>query len=494
MEKFKTMKAANLLWVSIAAVALLAWACSKELELTPQSTYNTEDFYKSANDFRQALFGAYGGLRSVHGFDYPMMMESLSDNVNTQQNTTNNPLARFGFTAGDDRVLGVWAAYWTVINRTNNILDQIDAGDFPNELVRTIMRGETRFIRGYCYFQLGWIFGGMPMIDRRMSAEEIATIARSTQEETFAFAAADLEAAAAVLPEHQGGDNVGRVTKFAAKAILARLHLYMGNPENAKPLLEEILAYEGLTPYEKYADCFVNTRDNGPEHVFQIQYTSGLNSQGNPLVYSLVPENLRFELFPQGGRSTWIAVSNDLHEAYDTTDVRRDFTIQRGYTSSNDVVDSLTLLYIKYAHGAVPPNKEDNDVNLSIARITDVQLMYAEVLNESEYVADGEAFTLLNGVRHRAGIDSLSASDTPDQETFREAVFRERRLEFAGEALRWFDIVRQGPEKATEIMTAFLARVEEGDGQISFDAKYLLMPIPASELRTNPALTQNPGY
>lgn len=494
MKKSITMQATNRLAILITATVILVGGCTKELELTPQSTYNTEDFYQTASDFRQGLFGAYGGLRSAHGFDYPMMMESLSDNVNTLQNTTNNPLARFGFTAGDDRILGVWAAYWTVINRTNNILDQIDDGDFPNELVRTIMRGETRFIRGYCYFQLGWIFGGMPIIDRRMSAEETATITRATQDETFAFAAADLLAAAEVLPEHQGGDNLGRVTKFAAKAILARLYLYTRNYEPAKPLLEEILAYDGLRPYEAFGDCFINTRDNGSEHVFQIQYTSGLNSQGNPLVYSLVPENLRSELFPQGGRSTWIAVSNDLYNAYDTADVRRDFTIQKGYTSGNEVADSLTLLYIKHAHGTVPPNKEDNDVNLSIVRISDVQLMYAEVLNELGYLADSEAFALLNAVRHRAGIDSLSSADAPDQGTFREAVFRERRLEFAGEALRWYDIVRRGPEKATEIMEAFLARPEEGGGQITFDPHYLLMPIPASELRTNPLLTQNPGY
>src|SRR3546814_4945012 len=104
-----------------------------------------------------------------------------------------------------------------------------------------------------------------------------------------------------------------------------------------------------------FGDCFVNTRDNGSEHVFQIQYTSGLNSQGNPLVYSLVPENLRSELFPQGGRSTWIAVSNDLYGTYDTADVRRDFTIQKGYASSNDVrseehtSELQSLMRISYA-------------------------------------------------------------------------------------------------------------------------------------------------
>src|SRR5690606_13646686 len=105
-------------------------------------------------------------------------------------------------------------------------------------------------------------------------------------------------------------------TRYAAKAILARLHLFNQNYEAARPLLEETLAYDSLAPFELFSDCFLNTKDNGSEHVFQIQYTSGLNNQGNPLVYSLVPENFRSDRFPQGGRSTWLAVSNDLYETY----------------------------------------------------------------------------------------------------------------------------------------------------------------------------------
>lgn len=485
----KKMRIALLVFASLAASG-----CSNELQLTPQSDYNAQDFYQSVNDFRQALFGAYGGLRAVHSFDYPMLVESLSDNVNTQQNTTNAPVARFGFTAGDDRILGVWGAYWSVITRTNNILDQIDDGDFPNEDVRTIMRGETRFIRGFCYFQLGWIFGGMPLIDRVMPAEEIITVRRSTQEETFAFAAADLAAAAAVLPGAQTGDNIGRANRYAALGILARMHVYARAYEEARPVLEEILAYDGFDPYADFGDCFLNTRDNGSEHVFQIQYTTGLINQGNPLVYSLVPENLRSDLFPQGGRSTWLAVSDDLYERYGADDVRRDITVQKGYTAVNGVVDEQTQLFIKFAHGTVPINKEDNDVNFPVLRITDIRLMYAEVLNEQSYTADGEAMTILNSVRDRAGLVALGAEDLPDQGSFRDSLFAERRKEFACEGLRWFDIVRQGAERAGVIMETYLARPEEGAGSIAFSTRYLLMPIPESEMRNNPALTQNPGY
>ncbi len=486
MEKIRIMP--------FALALLIGLGCSKELQLTPQSDYNAQDFYRSVNDFRQALFGAYGGLRAVHGFDYPMLVESLSDNVNTQQNTTNLPVARFGFTAGDDRILGVWGAYWAVITRTNNILDQIDQGDFPAENVRTIMRGETRFIRGFCYFQLGWLFGGMPLIDRVMPAEEIVTIRRSSQEETFAFAAADFAAAAETLPDVQTGDNVGRATRYAALGMLARMHLFAAEYEAAKPLLEEILAYDGLAPYTAYRDCFLNTRDNGSEHVFQIQYTTGLINQGNPLVYSLVPENLRSELFPQGGRSTWVAVSNDLYETYDDADTRRDVTVQKGYTTVNGVVDEQTQLFVKFAHGTVPINKEDNDVNFPVLRITDIRLMYAEALNEQGYVADGDAMAIVNSVRERAGSAALAAEDVPDQASFRDTLFAERRKEFAGEGLRWFDIVRQGPDRAAAIMDAYLARPEEGGGSIAFHPRYLLMPIPESEMRNNPALTQNPDY
>ncbi|SEN64434.1 Starch-binding associating with outer membrane [bacterium A37T11] len=488
------MKSIKPFKIYVFASLLLCAACSKKLDLTPASSYNTEDFYKTDKDLRQALYGAYGGLRSIHGYEYPLLMEGLSDNTNTALNTTNTPTARFGFTSGDDRILAVWSAYWTIINRTNQILDHIDAATFVNEASRPILKGETQFIRAYCYFQLGWIFGGMPLIDHVISAEETAKTSRSTQEETFQFAATELQAAAAVLPDEQTGDNLGRATKYAANGILARLYLYTKNYAAAKPVLEAILANSNLTPYASFEDCFLNTKDNGSEHVFQIQYTSGLNSQGNPLVYSLVPENIQTDLFPKGGRSTWLAVSNDLYENYEEGDLRRDITIQKGYTTNNNVVDQNTLLFIKFAHGSIPDKKEDNDVNLSIVRITDVQLMYAEVLNELGYQGSGQALTLINDVRHRAGLAALGATDAPSQETFREVLYKERRLEFAGEFLRWFDIVRQGPDKATSIFADFLKRPEEGGGTTKFDAHYLLMPIPDSEIRNNPALTQNPGY
>lgn len=466
-------------------------SCKQELELAPPSEYNAQDFYKTQNDFALAIAGAYGGLRGLHSYQYPIVIESLSDNIST---STNNPYARLTINDGDANVLALWSAYWTIINRTNHILDQIDAGEFTDGDLQNWIKGEALFIRGFCYFQLGWLFGGVPIVDRVMSEQELLELRRPDVAITFSFAEYNLQEAATLLPEIHTGDNLGRATRYAALGFLGRLYLFTKQYEQAREALSEIIGSGHYQLYEEFQDCFMNTLDNGSEHVFQIQYTAGLVNQGNQLVYTLVPENIRSDRFPQGGRSLWLAVSRDLYDSYEENDLRRDITIQKGYTTSSGTTDDNTLLFVKYAHGTVPSIREDNDVNLSPLRYTDIKLMYAEVLNEIQYNAAGEALEILNEVRDRAGITLFTAVDLPSQSAFREAIFQERRLEFACEFLRWFDLVRQGPEKAEDIMRAFLNRSDEGNGLYQYDDKFLLLPIPAAERQVNTNLDQNEGY
>ncbi|TJZ63083.1 RagB/SusD family nutrient uptake outer membrane protein [Sphingobacterium olei] len=475
--------------VMLTTIGLMS--CNKDIDLAPESNYNAKDFYKSENDFTLAIAGTYGGLRGIHSYQYPIVVESLSDNVST---STNNPYTRLTLNDGDANVLSLWSAYWTIINRTNNILDQIDGGEFSTPTLQDRIKGEALFIRGFCYFQLGWLFGGVPLVDHVTPEHELLQLTRTSQAETLAFAAQNLEAAATLLPEENTGGNLGRATKFSALGLLGRLHLFTKDYNKAKEALSLVIQSENYDMYPDYKDCFLNTKDNGIEHVFQIQYTERLINQGNPLVYTLVPENIRSPQFPSGGRSLWLAVSNDLYEAYEEGDLRRDITIQKGYVTSSNVTDENTLLYIKYAHGTVPGLPEDNDVNLSVLRYTDVLLMYAESLNELEYEVDGEALSILNAVRERADLDFYNPSDLTTQDQFREALFKERRVEFACEFFRWFDLIRQGRDKTSSIMTNFLIRTDEGSGTYVFNDKFMLLPIPAAERQVNNSLEPNPGY
>jgi hypothetical protein len=112
-------------------------------------------------------------------------------------------------------------------------------------------------------------------------------------------------------------------------------------------------------------------------------------------------------------------------------------------------------------------------------------------MNEVGYVADGEAFGYLNAVRSRAGLPSLSSSDLSDQSAFRETVYLERRLEFAFENQRWFDLLRTG--KAIEVMSNY----EEIRAPLIIENKHTLFPIPQAQIDiiNNPdGFAQNPEY
>jgi hypothetical protein len=138
---------------------------------------------------------------------------------------------------------------------------------------------------------------------------------------------------------------------------------------------------------------------------------------------------------------------------------------------------------IKYSD--VPFAELDADNNWTVLRYADVLLMYAEALNENNKGPNAEAYNMINDVRHRAGLDSLPAG--LNQFAFAEALDHERRVEFAFEGHRWFDLVRT--EKALDVMNAHF------NGVITIQQFQLLFPIPQSQVNINPQLiTQNPGY
>ncbi|MBD0261024.1 MAG: RagB/SusD family nutrient uptake outer membrane protein, partial [Cytophagales bacterium] len=138
----------------------------------------------------------------------------------------------------------------------------------------------------------------------------------------------------------------------------------------------------------------------------------------------------------------------------------------------------------------VPFNNTIYGNDFPVLRYADVLLMLAEALNEAGYSAGGEALTLLNRVRTRAGATPYTAADLPDQARFREAVYQERRLELPLELHRWYDLVRTGTAPAA-------IRRLGGNYAANFQDYRQLYPIPNSEIVkiNNPAaFPQNPGY
>jgi len=477
-------------------VAILS--CTDYLDKEPISDYTTGGFYKTQDDFDHAVIGIYSLLQTLNSEYIPSNLEGRSDNIKAYQTGHENDgyawCSMFTDNASTSTLTNIWYNYWKMIDRCNAVIDQIDGATFEDEARRSYLKGEAYFLRGYSFFQLGWMFGGVPKIDHQMNPTEIKTTPRKTQSETFTFAATDLIKATELLPETWAASELGKATKYSAQGILARLYMFQQKYSDAKPLLKSIISSGKYQMAASYGDCFIDTYDNSPEHLFQVQYTSGNVGEGNAFVAFEVPETFRSTLFPTGG-SLGMFVSDDLYNSYETGDLRRDFTIQKGWTNSAGEYNSVNLFYIKYAHGTLPTVKTDYAVNLPILRYTDVKLMYAEILNEEGYAANGEAFTILNEVRTRAGLAPLTSAQVATQAAFRAAMLKERRVEFACEYLRWFDLLRTG--NAMSVMNTFFARSDEGSGKYKMEEYRSIFAIPQYELDVNSDeryMWQNPGY
>ena len=113
---------------------------------------------------------------------------------------------------------------YIIITRANSIIIRIDDITFQDEDLKGYIKGEAYALRGWAYYVLGTMFGGVPLIvDAEYSVEETLQIARSTQEETFDQAESDYKNAYELLPTEWDAENVGRVTKYGIECLEASM-------------------------------------------------------------------------------------------------------------------------------------------------------------------------------------------------------------------------------------------------------------------------------
>jgi len=483
--------------LSALCVASLAVAgCSDFLSEKPQSQYSVDTFYQTPSDFEVAIAGVYAQQQNLYnnlGGVFRMAITRSDDTKVGAGYVDQND--KFLDDASGSYIQDLWQELYIVVSRANAIISRIDDVEFSDETEKKAIKGEALALRSWAYYQLGVSFGGVPLFDKEYSTAEIKTIKRSTQEETFTFAADGFKEAINLLPTEWTGKNIGRVTKYGAEGVLARLYMFQSKFSEATPLLSDIITSHKYDMAEKYEDCFDDAYNNTQERVWEVQFTNGGLGEGNILPNSFMPDGYKGTLTPFTGASAFLEVSTDLVNAYEAGDLRKEQSVV-----ADVIVGSAPRAgwYIsKWLHyTATPVNNNDFAINMPIVRYTDVLLMYAECLNEAGYSATGDAFKYINRVRSRAGLSGLTAVTTPNQEAFRKAIMQERRVEFAFEGLRWLDLVRWG--KAVEVMDEFLKLPENENGlyKMGTTDRYLYA-IPSQEIANyndKAVMWQNPGF
>lgn len=488
--------------ISLFAVSLLITLCScVDLDLSPYSSLSTENFFKNQSDANSAVIASYSGFTNTtvfNQFSEVVQTQGTDDaewgNGRNTSNTNKNDFDKCKYTPASNLIYTLWTAYFAGINKCNFAINNIEAmsGDKISEDKRAAYIGEAKFIRAFYYFELVRYFGGVPIVTLQTTSLENLKIPRNTAAEVYSQIISDLSYAAEKLPgkSEYASSDLGRATKGAALAMLAKVYLTKEDWQKVVDITGQLLN-SGYSLCKSYADNFDITKENGVESVFEINYLGGSGNPGSIFNGYYRPPFVNINGWAGYGDNP---LTKNLYDAFGSTgDLRRDVTV-RLYKREEYPNMSPSILYPyycnKYLDFTTTSTIDNSNNNRPIIRYSDVLLMRAEALGRIN-PSNLEAYEFLNKVRRRAygfPVDQPASCDQPSglsKEDFINVIINERRLEFACEGQRWFDLVRTKKLKEAMLVQspAIGAIVEE---------KHLLLPIPQSEIDVNGMLEQNP--
>ena len=475
----------------IPIVSLLLCSCEDFLSLSPETSINTQSFYKSQNDIETALVGAYSTLRPIFNVDLNYIGDLATDNAEIQLHnveSTHVQIDEISFTAENGVISGYWSNLYTLSARANTVLNRVEGINF-DETAKNSVRGQAYFLRALAYFYLVRLFGDVSLIDVEFtSPNQIASfdMSRRPVEDIYAFIINDLNEAAGLLVTTVPDDR-GKISLGAVQTLLAKVYLTRKDYARAATELEKVMALkksDGTAAYALHPDygaLFSRGNDDLIESILEVDFATGNIGLGSSYAYQFYPLLNNMTVFPgnlsMGGRCV---PTQSLMEAYEADDNRKDGSVGDQVPTTTEIITST---YCRKFVDYTMTTNNDGGVNFTLLRYADVLLMYAEVLNELDRSG---AETYLNMVRNRAGLDSKTGLN---KAVFRLAIEQERRVEFAFEQQRWFDLVRT--DRLKEVMDAHF--ISKGQ-PFRVDAHRWILPVPQGQRDIDPKLSQNQGY
>lgn len=461
------------------------FSCKKFLDIDPLFTQDAENFFETPNDYQRALTGAYDLLQS--SFMTVWVGEIASDNSIAGGESVNDTeglheIEAMAHDAVNNELRSIFRWNYAGVTRANYLLENKNNIDFEG---KDKIIAEATFLRAYYYFELVKYFGDVPLVvDKRLGADEVTKIDRTPRSEVFAQIEQDLIFAAAGL---DWNDPVkGRVTKGACLSLLGKAYLYQNKFDQAASTLDQVIDQNQYELISEYNDLFKVNNEGHSESVFDVQY-SGAEGGGYGCLICLegnaAPgfQGIRQYSGPiYGDGNSYNLPTQDLYDAFDVTDIRRDATVLdidafiADQPNSSDITYAIgggghtgfyNNKYIKrQGEIGLPDNDLTSPVNYVVIRYADVLLMAAEAHNRASTPDDSKAQDYLNQVRNRVNMSPINATGN----TLTEAIWLERRLELSGEGHRFFDLVRTG--KAADEINGFVS------------GKHELFPIPQVEI------------
>jgi len=475
---------------TIVVSLLVLSGCSDFLDTQSYTTSTVENYYKTPAEVYSALVGCYDGVQSLWsgGGAFPVVSEIFSDNVfgggGNGDGLGMQLLDEFdkSRSPSDQSIFNAaWVNYYKAIYRCNILLGKLDQVDWGTDTsLKTTYEAEVRFLRAFMYFDMVRLWGSVPLLTEP-SADNIAP---SDPQVIYAQIAQDLVFASENLPAtsyaSQPVATHGRVTKWAAESLIGRVYLFYtgyyqqqdlaGVVTKAQALayLEDVIANSGHGLVSTFANLWPAASvdnyagEDNKETVFAIKYTytsdySTGNDDGNKWLVLLGMRS--FSSYPYGNGWGVGTVNPKLWDAYSSTDTRKVASIisiegeNLAFKNQADQREYTGYYIKKYTPMS---NKDGSSVaqtlaanaglksDFQIAQFQDyVVIRYADVLLMAAELGSPSAQSYFDQVRQRAY--GANFSQLPVSQ---ENIMNERRLEFALEGIRYWDLLRQGVDVA----------------------------------------------
>lgn len=478
-------------YITLTVIGVLFYSCEDEfLNPIPDSAIVVDAFFASDDDVLAGIIGIYDAIQGVNvntesnttrfnrGVQFEFMVtEMRSDNTRTATlEGSRADFHRYRVDANNVQSEDYYQSMYEIIFRANNILNFIDVADVDNQ---GAYAAEAKFLRAFAYFNLVRLYGPVPLVTTVVGPTESDLLfTRVDEEQVYGQIISDLQEAV----DNLDNRYKSRASKAAAQGILAKVYLSQPSPNYpaAQQLCEAIINSGEFSLQDNFHDVFYNELND--EILFAIQYEFGnvQESQGF---------SAEFTATIRQGRQDGLNIVNDnLVDDFNLYGGNRTAVSYVSFPSYTEVTkylpDGSDVSVFPPSYGLSPGNA-GNDV--IVLRYADVLLMHAEaILAGGAQISDGSAIESYMKVRERAGYDPVD--DRPAALT-QEALLVERRVELAFENQRFFDLIRFGVADA--VLSAHAAE----NGYTDYNARKLLLPIPARELNlSNGLLTQNAGY
>ncbi|MRX40274.1 RagB/SusD family nutrient uptake outer membrane protein [Flavobacterium sp. LC2016-23] len=498
------MKKIKYIVVVLSAIFAINSCDTKDLELTNPNALSPETFFKTKNQVESAVNAAYANLqtRGLYARHLFFALDNMSqeNKGNPQLEGNKTPFLNFSFDASSDIIQYYWETCFLGISKANFVLDnEAKIQALPSSVLTQAEKnkylGEAHFLRAYYYFLLLPRFGDLPIY----TSQTITGAARSPKEEVYKLITDDFDFASKNLFSKTTNatlqQNIGRATKEAAFAYLGKVLLYQKKYDEALAAFNNVT---GFTLESNFYNNFMDETEHGPESIFEIEYDENLgvgDKWGSDTAGDGVAEStLRGQEY---GNLGWYNVypSDDLLDEYEPGDKRFADTFYVPGSKYNNGANTMTAANFSSSEGLRRAGWKkyqnyykrtdenlDSSINFKVMRYSDVLLMKAECENQRAGGSQTAAIAYIKEVRDRAGLVTAIA---PTKEAVFTAIVHERKVELAGEQVRFDDIIRWGIA-ATELQgTGFKVGKSE------------LWPIPNRETSSNPNIkpsNNNPGY